>query len=62
MPYEFKEGDDLNLAVMYARGWNDAIQKAVKIVEARSCGECDFSKLYAAEIRALDRSMEACDD
>ena len=62
MPYHYKDGDDLNLAVMYARGWNDAVKAALDLVMKRSCGECEFQHLYAEQIKMLDRSMEACDD
>jgi hypothetical protein len=43
-------------------GWNEAIEAAAKVVESKGCGECDFMKIYAREIRALDRSMQATDD
>jgi len=33
--------------------WNEAIEAAIKVVLAQSCGECDYSKIYAREIEKL---------
>lgn len=59
MPYHFKEGDDLNLAVMYARGWNDAVRAAAKIAEHIGGWE---GTAILNRIKALDKAVEACDD
>lgn len=50
-----------NLAYEHAKsvGWNEAIEAAAKLVEAKG-GTWD--KKCAKEIRALDRSMAAIDD
>lgn len=56
MPYHYKDGDDLNLAIMYARGWNDAVRQAALILRG-------FMQHNLAEaIEELDKSMDACDD
>jgi hypothetical protein len=32
---------------------NEVIEQCAKVVEAESCGECDFQTIYASRIRAL---------
>ena len=53
---------NLNEAVVYAKGWNDAVEAAAKIAE----GNHSLSPLKDVEIaraiRELDRSLKACDD
>jgi len=61
MPYHYKKGDDLNLAIMYARGWNEAIRAAAAIA-AKHEPDYGSPKYIAEEIMKLDRSAEVCDD
>lgn len=57
---------DLDEAVIYAKGWNDAVRAAAKIVEEEIDHEWPGDDLsnqaqwIADQIRALDKSMQAC--
>jgi hypothetical protein len=51
---------NLNEAVIYAKGWNDAVKEAARIAEGFRCGACGMDDKAAAAIRELDRSMQAC--
>ncbi len=57
---------NLNEAIVYAKGWNDAVQAAAKVAENFARRDRPYAvticDLAATEIRKLDRSMQACDD
>lgn len=59
MMYHFKKGDDLDFAIAYAKGWNDALKEAAAIARGY---DLEGSEFIAADIEQLDRSMKACDD
>ncbi len=49
---------DLNEAICYAKGWNDAIEAAAKIAEENIKDDKQLTDI-AASIRILDKSMKA---
>lgn len=53
---------DLNEAVVYAKGWNAAVEAAARVADGFRCGGCGMDGKAATAIRALDKSMKATDD
>ena len=52
------KGKNLNEAIIYAKGWNDAIRAAAKLAETSK----GYPTTVSEKILKLDKSIQACDD
>lgn len=55
---KYLTGKELDEAIIYAKGWNDAIQAAAKLAETSK----GYPTTVSEKILKLDKSIQAIDD